>query len=196
MDFRTVLHKAETPSSKSHLEAGEHKYRLAAPKQEDFRGQLRRKVETKDCSSAAPKRSATAKQEDFRSVLRKAEEGHSPLSSLTPSGSPPSGHSPQPEDTVDAGADASTDADAEVTAITQGETGNSPSKSPVPPPVRTKPKVSPRPSPGPQELNDGQPEQEQVEYERGEEDEEERRPEDDVEDYDDGNECYDGEDQE
>ena len=150
VDFRKVLKAETTPVKRSHLEVGEQKYRSSAPKQEDFRNQLKRKVDTKDCSSAAPKRSAAPKQDDFRGLLKKPTEegGRSPRRVLTPSASPPSRNSPLPS-----GSDRAQEegADEEVRSHMQEET-ETPGKSPVPPPVKAKPKVSPRPSPVPPQM--------------------------------------------
>eukprot|EP00117_Sycon_ciliatum_P032083 scpid79502/ scgid3177/ len=154
LDFRTVLHKTDGGiSPKKTLEVGEQKYRSEKGRQEDFRGQLKRKVETKDCSSAAPKRSATARQEDFRGLLKKPEEGgRSPRNSLTPATTPPpprSESSPQSDDTDPP----NKDEDTEVTSTLQAET-SPPRKSPAPPPVKSKPKASSRPSPVPPEMRE------------------------------------------
>ena len=72
-DFRQVLHKAD-PVEKKQTDRG--------PRQEDFRGNLKRSgVQTKDCSSAAPRRTGGPRQEDFRGLLRKAGEEETSSSS-------------------------------------------------------------------------------------------------------------------
>lgn len=154
LDFRTVLHKTDGGlSPKRTIEAGEQKYRSEKARQEDFRGQLKRKVETKDCSSAAPKRSVTPHQEDFRGLLKKTEEGgRSQRGGLTPATtSPPprTATSPQSDE-----AGTGKEEDTEVVGMLQPETTPTPNKSPVPPPVKSKPKMSPRPSPIPPEMQD------------------------------------------
>ena len=74
-DFRTVLKKNEAPAAAVVGKAAKPSEKKA--EQKDFRGSLKRKVATKDKSSAAPRRDEPA-QADFRTVLKK-EGTASPL---------------------------------------------------------------------------------------------------------------------